>query len=107
MFSKILATGSYLPQQIRTNADLEQMVDTTDEWISVRTGIKQRRIARADETVASMGTEAAKKCFEMAGDLDVNEIDLIFGCHHKLIPCLSKFRLHDPKSVRDSRCDRV
>lgn len=77
MFSKILATGSYLPQQIRTNADLEQMVDTTDEWISVRTGIKQRRIARADETVASMGTEAAKKCFEMAGDLDVNEIDLI------------------------------
>ena len=77
MFSKILATGSYLPQQIRTNADLEQMVDTTDEWISVRTGIKQRRIARADETVASMGTEAAKKCFEMAGNLDVNEIDLI------------------------------
>lgn len=77
MFSKILATGSYLPQQIRTNADLEKMVDTSDEWISVRTGIKERRIARADETVASMGTEAAKKCIEMAGNLDVNEIDLV------------------------------
>ncbi|MDH3000315.1 3-oxoacyl-ACP synthase [Chelonobacter oris] len=76
MFSKILSTGSYLPQQIRTNADLEKMVDTSDEWISVRTGIKERRIAAANETVASMGTEAAKKCIEMAG-IDVNTIDLI------------------------------
>lgn len=76
MYSRILATGSYLPQQIRTNADLEKMVDTSDEWISVRTGIKERRIAAANETVATMGYEAAKQCLEVA-NIDVNEIDLI------------------------------
>ncbi|OBX04506.1 3-oxoacyl-ACP synthase [Gallibacterium genomosp. 3] len=76
MYSRILATGSYLPQQIRTNADLEKMVDTSDEWISVRTGIKERRIAAANETVATMGYEAAKQCLVVA-NIDVNEIDLI------------------------------
>ncbi|OBW93668.1 3-oxoacyl-ACP synthase [Gallibacterium genomosp. 3] len=76
MYSRILATGSYLPQQIRTNADLEKMVDTSDEWISVRTGIKERRIAAANETVATMGYEAAKQCLAVA-NIDVNEIDLI------------------------------
>ena len=45
MFTRILGTGSYLPSQIRTNADLEKMVDTSDEWIMERTGISQRRIA--------------------------------------------------------------
>ncbi len=58
MYSKILGTGSYLPSQVRTNADLEKMVDTTDEWIVTRTGIKERRIAAEDETVADMGYEA-------------------------------------------------
>lgn len=76
MYSKILSTGSYLPQHIRTNADLAQMVDTSDEWISERTGIKQRHIADSHETVATMGFEAAKKCLEMTA-LDVNHIDLI------------------------------
>lgn len=76
MYSRILATGSYLPQQIRTNADLEKMVNTSDEWISVRTGIKERRIAAANETVATMGYEAAKQCLAVA-NIDVNEIDLI------------------------------
>ncbi|AWX15904.1 3-oxoacyl-ACP synthase [Mergibacter septicus] len=76
MYSKILATGSYLPQTIRTNADLEKMVDTSDEWITVRTGIKERRIAAENETVATMGFEAAKKSLEMAG-LDPNEIELV------------------------------
>ena len=64
MYSKILATGSYLPAQIRTNADLEEMVDTTDEWIFTRSGMKERRIAAADETVATMGAQAAKKALE-------------------------------------------
>ena len=59
MNSKILATGSYLPKQIRTNADLEKMVDTSDEWIITRSGMKERRIAMPDETVATMGFEAA------------------------------------------------
>ena len=61
MKSRILATGSYLPKQVRTNADLEKMVETSDEWIFTRSGMKERRIAAADETVATMGTEAAKK----------------------------------------------
>ncbi|GAL21921.1 beta-ketoacyl-ACP synthase III [Vibrio maritimus] len=76
MYSKILGTGSYLPSQIRTNADLEKMVDTTDEWIVTRTGIKERRIAAEDETVADMGYEASLKAIEMAG-IDKNDIDLI------------------------------
>ncbi len=67
MFTKILGTGSYLPVQVRTNADLEKMVDTSDEWIVTRTGIRERRVAAADETVATMGFMAAKKALEMAG----------------------------------------
>lgn len=61
MYTKILGTGSYLPVQVRSNADLEKMVDTSDEWIVTRTGIRERRIAGPDETVASMGFQAAKK----------------------------------------------
>ncbi|CUU52794.1 putative 3-oxoacyl-[acyl-carrier-protein] synthase 3 [Actinobacillus pleuropneumoniae] len=76
MYSKILATGSYLPAQIRTNADLEKMVDTSDEWIFTRSGMKERRIAAADETVATMGAQAAKNALEIAS-IDYNEIDLI------------------------------
>lgn len=76
MYTKILGTGSYLPVQVRTNADLEQMVDTTDEWIVSRTGIRQRRIAAPDETVATMGCHAADKAIEMA-EIDKDEIGLI------------------------------
>ncbi len=76
MHSKILATGSYLPTKVRTNADLEKMVDTSDEWIVTRSGMKERRIAAENETVATMGYEAAKKAIEMA-NLNANDIDLI------------------------------
>ncbi|MEH8049835.1 beta-ketoacyl-ACP synthase III [Gallibacterium anatis] len=76
MYSKILATGSYLPQKIRTNADLEKMVDTSDEWITTRSGIKERRIAAEDETVATMGANAAKQALQTA-NIDPQEIDLI------------------------------
>ncbi|SEQ80449.1 beta-ketoacyl-ACP synthase III [Basfia succiniciproducens] len=76
MYSKILATGSYLPAQVRTNADLEKMVDTSDEWIYTRSGMKERRIAAADETSATMGANAAAKALEMA-NLDPQEIELI------------------------------
>ena len=76
MYTKILGTGSYLPKQIRTNADLEKMVDTSDEWITTRTGIKERRIAEPDETVTSMAYEAAINAIEMA-DIDKQEIGLI------------------------------
>ncbi|WP_227731899.1 beta-ketoacyl-ACP synthase III [Yersinia proxima] len=67
MYTKILGTGSYLPEQVRTNADLEKTVDTSDEWIVTRTGIRERRIAAPDETVATMGFKAAEKALEMAG----------------------------------------
>ncbi|MFC0139254.1 beta-ketoacyl-ACP synthase III [Erwinia mallotivora] len=76
MYTKIIGTGSYLPEQVRTNADLEKMVDTSDEWIVTRTGIRERRIAGADETVASMGFHAAQRALEMAG-IDPNDIGLI------------------------------
>ncbi|KGQ34240.1 3-oxoacyl-ACP synthase [Gallibacterium genomosp. 2] len=76
MYSRILATGSYLPQKIRTNADLEKMVDTSDEWITTRSGIKERRIAAEDETVATMGANAAKQALQTA-NIDPQEIDLI------------------------------
>lgn len=76
MFTKILGTGSYLPKQIRTNADLEKMVDTSDEWITTRTGIKERHIAADNETVTSMAYEAAIKAIDMA-QIDKSEIGLI------------------------------
>ncbi|AHK21597.1 MULTISPECIES: beta-ketoacyl-ACP synthase III [Yersinia pseudotuberculosis complex] len=76
MYTKILGTGSYLPVQVRSNADLEKMVDTSDEWIVTRTGIRERRIAGLDETVATMGFQAAEKALEMAG-IDKNDIGLI------------------------------
>ncbi|MDI9221657.1 beta-ketoacyl-ACP synthase III [Pantoea sp. EA-12] len=67
MFTKIIGTGSYLPEQVRTNADLEKLVETSDEWIVTRTGIRERRIAAPDETVATMGFTAAQRALEMAG----------------------------------------
>ncbi|ABP40235.1 3-oxoacyl-ACP synthase III [Yersinia pestis subsp. microtus bv. Caucasica] len=76
MYTKILGTGSYLPVQVRSNADLEKMVDTSDEWIVTRTGIRERRIAGLDETVATMGFQAAEKTLEMAG-IDKDDIGLI------------------------------
>ena len=76
MNSRIIGTGSYYPSEIRTNADLANMVDTSDEWITDRTGIKERRIIGADETAATMGIEASKKAIE-AANIDPKSIDMI------------------------------
>ena len=76
MYTKIIGTGSYLPEHVRTNAELEKMVDTSDEWIVTRTGIRERRIAAPNETVSTMGFEAAKRAMEMAG-VSADEIGLI------------------------------
>ncbi len=76
MFSKILGTGSYVPAMVRTNADLERMVETSDEWIVERTGIKERRIAGDHETVATMAHEAAKQALEASG-ISAAELDMI------------------------------
>ncbi|MBV2128380.1 beta-ketoacyl-ACP synthase III [Arsukibacterium indicum] len=76
MYSRIIGTGSYFPSQVRTNSDLETMVETTDEWIIERTGIKERRIIGADESVATMGARAALKAIEAAG-VDKDSIEMI------------------------------
>ncbi len=74
--SKILSTGSYLPAKILSNADLEKMVDTTDEWIFARTGIRERHIVADDETTSDMATKAALQAVANAG-ISVASIDLI------------------------------
>ena len=72
----ITGHGSFAPPKILTNKDLAKMVDTTDEWITARTGIKSRRVAADDETTAYLATEAAKGALDQAG-LDAGEIELI------------------------------
>lgn len=74
--ARIIGTGSYLPERILSNHDLEKMVETSDEWIETRTGMKERRIARADEFTSDMGYEAAKHAIE-AAKISSAEIDLI------------------------------
>ncbi|MDQ8197628.1 ketoacyl-ACP synthase III [Pelagicoccus enzymogenes] len=73
---KIKGTGSYTPQKALTNNDLSKIVDTSDEWIFTRTGIKERRIAGESETSSSMGAEASKRALEASG-LSPEEIDVI------------------------------
>src|SRR5437588_6350023 len=72
----ILGTGHSYPEGILTNADLEQLVDTSDEWITTRTGIKQRRKAAPGEYTSLFAVRAARQAIERAR-LDPNEIDLI------------------------------
>ena len=72
----ITGVGSYVPEKILANADLEKMVDTSDEWITTRTGIKERRIAAKDEFTSDMAAKAAQRAMKMAG-VTAAEIDLI------------------------------
>lgn len=67
MSIRIIGTGSYLPERVLTNADLEKMVETSDEWIRTRTGIEERRIAAPNEATSDLAYEAGKKALEMAG----------------------------------------
>jgi 3-oxoacyl-[acyl-carrier-protein] synthase III len=76
IYSKIAGTGSYLPKKILSNKDLETMVDTTDEWIFTRTGIRERHIAADGEFTSDLALEAAKNAIASAG-IAVNDIDLI------------------------------
>src|ERR1700722_12771418 len=79
-FSKIVGAGSYLPETILTNAQLEKMVSTSDEWIYQRVGIRERHIVgESQDTVSSMAVKAARKAVEDA-QLEPNDIDLIIGC---------------------------
>jgi len=72
----ILGTGKYVPEQVLTNKDLEKMVETNDEWIVTRTGIKERRIAASDEATSDLAFKAAQQAIANAG-LTVDDIDLI------------------------------
>ncbi|MDB3972157.1 ketoacyl-ACP synthase III [Candidatus Thioglobus sp.] len=74
-FARIIGTGSYLPPTIVTNDELSKTIDTTDEWIVTRTGIKQRHIV-TDESTCDLAENASKKALEMAG-IDASELDLI------------------------------
>lgn len=73
---RIIGTGSYLPKKILTNFDLGKMVDTSDEWITERTGIKERRIAGSGEAASDLSLEASKRALAAAG-IKPNEIDMI------------------------------
>jgi 3-oxoacyl-[acyl-carrier-protein] synthase-3 len=78
MRTKIIGTGSYLPKKVVTNDDLAQFLDTSDEWITTRTGIRQRLCAdfTGDESCSAMGLEASTRAIEMAG-IEPSDIDLI------------------------------
>lgn len=75
-YSRILGTGRYLPERILTNADLERMVDTSDEWIQARTGIRQRHIAAEDQTTADLAELAARQAMDAAG-VEPGDIDFL------------------------------
>lgn len=76
IYSRIAGTGRYLPERILTNADLEKIVDTSDEWIRTRTGIEQRHVASEEEVTSDLCVEAAKIAMQEAG-VTVEDIDLI------------------------------
>ncbi len=77
--ARIVGTASYLPERVLTNADLEKMVETSDEWIMTRTGIKERRIAAKGESTSDMGVSAARRVLELT-DTPATDIDLILVC---------------------------
>ncbi|HJQ64016.1 MAG TPA: 3-oxoacyl-ACP synthase, partial [Burkholderiales bacterium] len=75
-YSRIVGTGSYLPAKVLTNQDLERMVETTDEWIYTRTGIRQRHIAADGENASDLALAASNKAMEAAG-IRPQDIDLV------------------------------
>ena len=76
VFARIAGTGSYLPEKCLTNDDLAKFVDTSDEWIAARTGIRERHVAAEGETTGDLGYRAAVRALEAAG-VDAKELDLI------------------------------
>ena len=76
IYSRIAGTGSYLPERVLTNADLEKLVETSDEWIRDRTGISERRVAADGQTTGDLAEIAARRAMEAAG-VDASEIDMI------------------------------
>ena len=75
-FSRIIGTGRYLPERVMTNFDLEEIVDTTDEWIRTRTGVERRHVVEPNQTTSDMCVEAAKIAMEAAG-VTPQDIDMV------------------------------
>lgn len=104
MHSRIIGTGSYLPERIFTNKDWEKLVDTSSDWIVDRTGIQSRRFASADESTATMGAIAAKNALEMA-KVSPSDIDMIIvatGLPTKVFPataCIIQESLNIPTCI--------
>lgn len=98
VYSRLLGTGGYLPERVLTNEEISRTVETNDEWIIERTGIRERRIAGKDETASSMAEAAARQAIEAAG-LEPEAIDLIVlgtGTPDRIFPstaCLLQHRL--------------
>ncbi|MCS7203185.1 MAG: ketoacyl-ACP synthase III [Thermodesulfovibrio sp.] len=101
---RILSTGSYVPEKVLTNYDLEKMVETSDEWITERTGIKERRIALPEQATSDLAYHASLKALENA-KLDPKDIDLIIvatATPDMLIPataCLVQMKLKATNAV--------
>lgn len=76
MYASLKSIGSYVPEKIMTNKDFEKIVDTSDEWIEQRTGIKERRIAADNEATSDLGAKAAEKAIQRAG-ISKDDIDLV------------------------------
>jgi len=75
-YSRLIGTGSYLPKRVLTNAALESLVDTNEQWIIERTGIRTRHLAAEDQDTCDLAEQAARRALDMA-QCDVSEIDLI------------------------------
>jgi 3-oxoacyl-[acyl-carrier-protein] synthase-3 len=98
MFARIAGTGSYLPEKVLTNKDLEAMVDTSDQWIRERTGIVKRHIAIEGQTTCDLAEQAARRAIEAAGKVpeDIDLIVLATTTPDKIFPstaCLLQQRL--------------
>jgi len=97
-YARVIGTGSYLPEEVRTNEQISQIVDTSDSWIFERTGIKSRRIAGSNETASSMAEAAARLAIE-AAQIQAEDIDIIIvatGTPDRIYPstgCLLQQRL--------------
>jgi len=78
-YSRVAGTGSYLPEKVLTNADLEKLVDTSDEWIRTRTGIERRHIAAPDETSSSLAEHAARRALKAAGQTPADVDFIVVG----------------------------
>ncbi len=95
----VAGIGAYVPERILTNAELEKMVETSDEWITTRTGIKERRISAKDEFTSDMAVKAAQRAMKMAG-VTADQIDLDHRRHDHAGHAVSGDRLPRPAETR-------